>query len=183
MRTILGQTPGLIVMCVMSLAWTGTSTTAKAQLYNPNSTTYYHTNTLSHGMYLPSVAIPHSNDEVRASDGTACRSSMASNKGYLDVGAIGNQDPARDTTSASVYGRVVMPLGEKPQRIDCSVLYNLEVERLRMELELARMGARDVRAYEPGATTFDGQDWHSEGWHNSRTSDQNWSQGTSVSPR
>lgn len=84
------------------------------------------------------MQLPQGADEVRASDGTSCRSAVGGSGAYLDVGVIGN--PNRSSASNSYYGRVVVPLGRTPKRLDCSKLYELEVERLRMELELAKAG-------------------------------------------
>jgi hypothetical protein len=87
---------------------------------------------------LPTQSPSYGQDEVQAAGGVACRSSVGGGGPYVDMGIVGSQDPySRNTTSA--YARIVVPLGERPRRIDCSQLYQLEIERLRMELELARM--------------------------------------------
>lgn len=41
-----------------------------------------------------------------------------------------------DDFSSIGYARVVIPLGTRPKRIDCSQIFELEIERLRKELEL-----------------------------------------------
>ena len=89
------------------------------------------------GFSLPGVTLPQGTDEVRAADGTSCRSAVGGNGAYLDVGVIGKQRTADDN---AYYGRVVVPLGKSPKRLDCSRLYDLEVERLKLELELAKAG-------------------------------------------
>lgn len=99
---------------------------AKAQEVNQNS-----------GFSLPGVTLPQGTDEVRAADGTSCRSAVGGNGAYLDVGVIGKQSTADDN---AYYGRVVVPLGKSPKRLDCAKLYELEVERLKLELELAKAG-------------------------------------------
>ena len=43
---------------------------------------------------------------------------------------------------ALAYARVTMPLGKRPKRIDCSRVYELEIERLREEVALLRMNAQ-----------------------------------------
>jgi hypothetical protein len=45
-----------------------------------------------------------------------------------------------DVANNNYYGRVVVPLGRGPKRLDCVKLYELEVERLKLELELAKAG-------------------------------------------
>lgn len=92
---------------------------------------------------LPGVSLPQGTDEVRAADGTSCRSAVGGNGAYLDMGAIGS--PSDNMQSSSVYGRVLIPLGASSKRLDCSQLYQLEVERLKMELELAKAGMGRVQ--------------------------------------
>ena len=92
---------------------------------------------------LPGVSLPQGTDEVRAADGTSCRSAVGGNGAYLDMGAIGT--PSDNMKSSSVYGRVLIPLGASSKRLDCSQLYQLEVERLKMELELAKAGMGRVQ--------------------------------------
>jgi hypothetical protein len=89
------------------------------------------------GFSLPGVTLPQGSDEVRAADGTSCRSAVGGNGAYLDVGVIGKQSTADDN---AYYGRVVLPIGKSPTRLDCAKLYELEVERLKLELELAKAG-------------------------------------------
>jgi hypothetical protein len=93
------------------------------------------------GFNLPGVSLSLGHDEVRAADGTTCRSAVGGSGAYMDVGIIGN--PEQDysgNSSMSAYGRIVVPLGKLPKRIDCSKLYDLEVQRLELELKLAQMG-------------------------------------------
>ncbi|MFP1633225.1 hypothetical protein ACLB6G_15955 [Zhengella sp. ZM62] len=93
------------------------------------------------GFNLPGVQLPQGADEVRAADGTTCRSAVSGNGAYLDVGVIGTpKSTGAGGSTASAYGRIVIPLGRSPKRLDCSQLYALEVERLKMELRLMQMG-------------------------------------------
>jgi hypothetical protein len=93
------------------------------------------------GFNLPGVSLSQGHDEVRAADGTTCRSAVGGSGAYMDVGIIGNPEQDYDgNSSMSAYGRIVVPLGKLPKRIDCSKLYNLEVARLELELKLAQMG-------------------------------------------
>jgi hypothetical protein len=102
-------------------------------------TTVYQNNSQT-GMTLPNVSLPSGADEIRAGDGTSCRSSVGGDGAYIDSGIIGSPGGNGLEQSGSFYSRVVIPLGEKPRRLDCSTLYDLEVQRLRMELQLAKMG-------------------------------------------
>ncbi|MBX7483552.1 hypothetical protein [Qipengyuania qiaonensis] len=109
------------------------------------------------GVYLPPAPQgPGGEDSIETADGTRCRQSINSNGPYLDMGATGQaasplprneiggnllfyqQDRDRE---ALVYLRVTIPLGAKPTRIDCSRLYELEIARLKREVELLRMAA------------------------------------------
>lgn len=115
------------------------------------------------GVYLPpNPQGPGGEDTIEASSGTRCRQSINSNKGYLDVGVAGSvrsevptghREPGsvfpngvfvtindRDK-EALAYARVTIPLGPQPKRLDCSRIYELEIERLRQEIALLKMNA------------------------------------------
>lgn len=109
------------------------------------------------GVYLPPAPRgAGGEDSIETADGTRCRQSINSNGAYLDVGAAGsaasplNNDlggtnlllysQERDR-KALAYVRVTIPLGRRPERIDCSRLYEMEITRLKRELELLRMAA------------------------------------------
>ena len=89
------------------------------------------------GFSLPGVHAPSGNDEVRAADGTTCKSSLGHRGAYVDVGGVASESDG-GFGDAAVYGRVIIPLGRKPSRIDCTRLYELEMERLRMEVDAMR---------------------------------------------
>lgn len=90
-------------------------------------------------MNLPTAPSVSGQDVVRGADGTTCQSAIASGGPYLDIGVLQSQDfYARE--SAALYGRVVFPIGRRSRRLDCTRLYQLEIERMRMELEILRMG-------------------------------------------
>jgi len=110
------------------------------------------------GLSLPPLVAPYGQDEVRAMDGTYCRSSIATGGAYVDIGAVGNGTDESVASGGAVYGRLVLPLGKKPRRIDCTALYDLEIQRLRLELQLARMGVASSIAPPPEA------DWQNSGW-------------------
>lgn len=115
------------------------------------------------GIYLPSAPQgPGGEDTIESASGTRCRQSINSNNGYVDVGVAGSvrsevptgsRDPSSVFPSgvfvtindrdreALAYARVTIPLGKQPQRIDCSRIYELELERLRQEIALLKMNA------------------------------------------
>ncbi|WP_160605573.1 hypothetical protein [Pontixanthobacter aquaemixtae] len=109
------------------------------------------------GIFLP--AAPRGaggEDSIETAEGTRCRQSINSNGSYLDLGLTGRASKpltqpqalnlpfllSQDRDSEMLaYARVTIPLGKKPQRIDCSRLYELEITRLKRELELLRLAA------------------------------------------
>ena len=125
----------------------------------------YNLNQNESGFNLPGVTLPQGQDEVHAADGTTCRSAVSGSGAYLDLGVIrGNNQSNNDVAT---YGRVVIPIGRTPKRLDCSRLYELEVERLQLELKLLKMGVgadgqpASVAAAAPTAAS---PGWAHEGW-------------------
>ena len=102
------------------------------------------------GVFLPPP--PHGvggEDSVTTQSGTHCRTSMNSNDGYVDLGIAGGQQNnsgqgyypgsgPQNQDSALAYFRVVIPLGESPEKLDCSRVLELEIKRLESELEMMR---------------------------------------------
>jgi hypothetical protein len=112
------------------------------------------------GFTLPGVTLPQGQDEVRAADGTTCRSSISGSGAYLDVGVVGGRSSSE---GMSTYGRVVIPLGQRPSRLDCAKLYALEIERLEMEIRLLKMGIAQGGKPQSGDVS-----WAREGWSDGR---------------
>ena len=78
-----------------------------------------------------------------------CSQSINSNGGYFDLGVAGGNLSTgygggsygtSPDNSAIGYARIVIPLGESPSRLDCNALYTLEIQRLKAEIELLRIG-------------------------------------------
>jgi hypothetical protein len=125
----------------------------------------YNLNQNESGFNLPGVTLPQGQDEVHAADGTTCRSAVSGSGAYVDLGVIrGN---SQSDNSVATYGRVVIPIGRTPRRVDCSRLYELEVERLQLELKLLKMGlgsdgqTASIAATAPAAAS---PGWANEGW-------------------
>ncbi len=121
----------------------------------------YYQNNQQFGVNLPQAALPSGSDEIRTTDGSTCRSAVGGDGAYLDVGVVGAPQNQDINATAAAYGRIVIPLGSKSKRIDCSRLYDLEIQRLKMELELARMGASGRRNTDPADFS---SNWANEGW-------------------
>jgi hypothetical protein len=128
MWTILGTTGWFVTLAAVCV-----STQAFAD-------SNYIQNNQQFGVNLPQAALPSGSDEIRTTDGATCRSAVGGDGAYMDIGVIGSPEGRDASASAAAYGRIVVPLGYKAKRLDCTKLYDLEIRRLKMELELARMG-------------------------------------------
>ena len=106
------------------------------------------------GVYLPPAPQgPGGEDTIETQSGTRCRQSINGNEGYHDVGISGSTAsgvPSNSNIFVSInerdrqalgYARITVPLGRKPKRLDCSRIYELEIQRLRDELALLKMNA------------------------------------------
>ena len=106
------------------------------------------------GFYLPAPVTSPGQDEFRASDGTTCRTTMDGTR-RLEVGtfASGNQTagssnfvPGYGSTpgqaNVGVYGRFTVSLDASRERMDCSQLYKLELEKKQIELDLMKQSLR-----------------------------------------
>lgn len=95
---------------------------------------------------IPSLSSSSSYDEFRTSNGMSCRQSVSGNA-QLQVGGIASIDDSEDNYYGSnwnnhryasdekgVFVQLVIPIGV-PDRIDCTILYNLEVEKQQLELK------------------------------------------------
>ena len=108
---------------------------------------------LAQGVYLPAAPSgPGGEDVIETASGARCRQSMNSNGSYLDVGITGRAAnsgdrgtsffPSNNNGSEAIgYARVTMPLGRKPGRLDCTRLYELEITRMKREIELLKLAA------------------------------------------
>ena len=136
-----GARTGLFACLGLAFGTLSLTTPAQAQAIGADGDrTYVYSRS---GVTLPTNTPSDGQDEVQASGEISCRSSVGGGGPYVDAGVVGSEDRfGRATTSA--YARVVVPLGRRPRRIDCTELYELEIERLRMELALAHMNMQGV---------------------------------------
>lgn len=84
---------------------------------------------------------------MTTSEGVRCTQSINSSGGYLDFGVAGGDLGSYTTPgaqpgqqSAIGYARIILPLGSSPKRLDCKQLYDLEIARLKAEIELLKIG-------------------------------------------
>ena len=101
------------------------------------------------GLLLPPPPVgPGGEDSITTSEGVRCSQSINSNGGYLDLGVAGgdlstyyNSDSSGGAPSTAVgYARVIIPLGQTPQRLDCGRLYELEIQKLKAEIDMLKVG-------------------------------------------
>jgi hypothetical protein len=100
------------------------------------------------GLLLPSPPVgPGGEDSITTSEGVRCSQSINSSGGYLDFGVAGGDLSSYTTPgtapadqSAIGYARIIIPLGSAPRRLDCSRLYDLEIARLKAEIEMLKVG-------------------------------------------
>ncbi|WP_027037704.1 hypothetical protein [Mesorhizobium ciceri] len=146
-----------VLTLALAAAWACASPAGAEDVYNLNQN--------ESGFNLPGVTLPQGQDEVRAADGTTCRSAVSGSGAYVDLGVIrGNSQSDNDVAT---YGRVVIPIGRTPKRVDCSRLYELEVERLQLELKLLKMGLGadgQTASVAASASTAASPGWANEGW-------------------
>lgn len=98
---------------------------------------------IANAAYIPSVQQSTGYDEIKTSTGIVCRQSM-SNQTYINMGVTGSQNNyrdegwdnwnSRDNGEAMVYVQMTIPIGS-PERMDCSRIYDLEVERQQLEIQ------------------------------------------------
>jgi hypothetical protein len=105
------------------------------------------------GILLPPAPVgPGGEDSITTSDGVRCSQSINSNGGYLDLGVAGGNlgnyyggsgygysggNPEQSTIG---YARIIIPLGEAPKRLNCDRLYELEIQRLKAEIQMLQIG-------------------------------------------
>ncbi|NNC38592.1 MAG: SPOR domain-containing protein [Acidimicrobiales bacterium] len=138
MRKILSYTTLLVVSCFAS----GLAAAQTNNHFDPTGTLILPSNSSSYnqqGFNLPSAPRSSGQDVVRGAGGVSCQSAVNGNGPLLDMGVIGTND-IFSRESAAVYGRITVALGKKAKRVDCTKLYDMEIERLRMELQMMRAG-------------------------------------------
>ncbi len=103
---------------------------------------------------IPSAPGSYLSDRFRAGE-LDCSMAIGSgtNVEFGVVGIIGNNNSQIITTNpvtpntkdVGVYGRIIIPIGAPKGRVDCNILYQLELEKKRMELERLEGELRNLR--------------------------------------
>ena len=106
------------------------------------------------GLMLPPPPVgPGGEDSITTAEGVRCSQSINSSGGYLDLGVAGGDlssaydndsgygiDDGDSRQSAVGYSRIIIPLGEAPTRLNCARLYELEIQKLKAEIEMLKVG-------------------------------------------
>jgi hypothetical protein len=108
---------------------------------------------------LPSLGSTGTGSEVTTASGASCRTGtqrttvdMGITSKRYDDNSMGNINPQaglynfntpQDT--GMVYARIVIPIGAKKSQLDCSRMYNLELNRMKSENELLRQQLANLR--------------------------------------
>jgi len=100
------------------------------------------------GLFLPSPPTgPVGEDSITTSEGVRCTQSVNSSGGYLDFGVAGGDidtyaaPPTGPASQGAIgYARIIIPLGATPKRLDCARLYDLEIARLKAEIQMLKVG-------------------------------------------
>lgn len=87
---------------------------------------------------IPSAASPGFGDEVRSADGVSCRNGNSGPQ--VEFGAA-TEDNAVSGKDSVAYARITLSL-DRPKSVDCSNLYQLELERLNFELKQLKERSR-----------------------------------------
>lgn len=106
------------------------------------------------GLLLPPSTPSYGQDEFQSSDGTSCRTSMDGSK-RVEAGAFGTGAEYRDgrgipvttfnrepSSNVGAYVRFSIALDAPRSRMDCRKLYELELEKKRLELDMVKQSLR-----------------------------------------
>lgn len=110
-------------------------------------------------MQLPSMGQSYGSDRVRAGD-MECQASISGSTN-LELGVSGivnnavspfeSEDPMNpQTKDLGLYARIIIPLDAPKRRLDCTSLYNLELQRKRLELEKLQQELNNLRRLQKG---------------------------------
>ncbi|WP_298676842.1 hypothetical protein [uncultured Lentibacter sp.] len=84
----------------------------------------------------------NASDTIQTMDGSRCSQSVNGGGAFFDIGVAKTENDTQSFTNGSsgtIYGRLIIPIGKKPKRLDCIRLYELELQRLRSEIEYLSM--------------------------------------------
>jgi len=109
---------------------------------------------------LPSVSSSYGTDSIKAGD-LDCKNYIGGSTNF-EIGLtgivnnavtplIGTEDPNNpQTKQLGVYARITIPLDAPNERINCNTLYQLELQRRRLEVEKLRQEIELLKAMQQG---------------------------------
>lgn len=107
------------------------------------------------GLQLPSMGSSYGTDSIRAGD-LDCKNSIggATNFELGMTGIVNNavspfesEDPMNpQSKDIGLYARIVIPLDAPKERINCNTLYQLELQRRRIEVQKLQQELENLRA-------------------------------------
>jgi hypothetical protein len=109
--------------------------------------------TSSLNLGMPAAPQTYQTDRFRAGD-MDCQSAIGSstNIEFGVMGVINRTDPYEQIVTGSsenrdvgVYARITIPIGAPKERINCNALFNLELERRRMEVQKLRQELEELK--------------------------------------
>jgi len=95
-------------------------------------------------LQLPSGSMNYQSDSIRTPEGLDCKNAIGGGTnlefgvtGIVNnaVGPFENEDPDNPTTKdLGLFARIVVPLDAPKERINCNTLYQLELQKKRLEV-------------------------------------------------
>ena len=103
---------------------------------------------------IPNMGSTYGTDSIRAGD-LDCKNSIGGATNFelgvtsiIDnaVSPFESEDPLNPTTKdVGIYARIVIPLDAPKERINCNTLYQLELQRRRIEVQKLRQELENLR--------------------------------------
>lgn len=98
---------------------------------------------------MPFGVVPSGQDRIRSADGVECQTHVGPRNRWMDMGvySMGTQANTLPSTPNSsqaigVYARITINLDPVVPQLDCSRLYQLEIDRLRREVDDQQMNSK-----------------------------------------
>ena len=108
---------------------------------------------------LPSASVGYGTDSIKAGD-LDCKNSIGGSTNFeLGLTGIvtnaesffGTNDPLNpQTKDFGIYARIIIPLDAPKERINCNTLYQLELQRRRLEVEKLRQEIELLKSMQNG---------------------------------
>ena len=110
-------------------------------------------------LQLPQSNGNYQQDRVRSKN-LDCEMAIGSstNVEFGVMGIIGEDESPASIGGAKdvgVYGRITIPIGAPRERLNCNLLYQLELDKKRLEVERLREELRQLRQRDPSQLQFE----------------------------